>query len=354
VLDGSAAPTGPDREAVQLLRKSDKHVLYVANKVDNPERAFGANDLYALGIPELFLVSALHGRGTAELGLAIAEALPPVQLPEIEPSDDIPRIALIGRPNAGKSSLFNRLTQSERALVHDEPGTTRDPVDARFSFGGREFALVDTAGIRRKSRVERGVELVSVLSAIRAIERAQIVVLLCDASGGVAEQDARLLGMCVERRRAVIVGLNKSDLLSKAEKTNAEAQARDELAFARFAPIALLSAKSGAGVAELMSSVAEAADQYKRRVPTAQLNRFFSEVLERNPPPTHQGRAPRLYYITQAESSPPLFVAMCNAPESIKESYKRFVQNQISKSFGFGAVPVTVFYKARPRRDRTS
>jgi GTP-binding protein len=157
--------------------------------------------------------------------------------------------------------------------------------------------------------------------------------------------------MCIERRRAVLVGLNKADLLSKADKASAETQARDALAFARFAPIVLLSAKSGAGVSELMRSVAQAADQFTRRIPTAELNRFFSDVLERNPPPTHLGRAPRLYYITQAEASPPLFVAMCNAPESIKPSYKRFVQNQIHKAFGFGAVPVTVFYKRRPRRE---
>lgn len=352
VLDGTSPPTEPDREAVQLLRRSGKRVLYVANKVDNPDRALDASELYALGIPELIFVSALHGRGTAELGEAVARALPESSdEPEPSDDDDVPRIALIGRPNAGKSSLFNRLTRSERALVHDQPGTTRDPIDARIEFAGRPFLVVDTAGIRRKSRVERGVELVSVLSAIRAIERAEVVILLCDAAGGVAEQDARLLGMCIERRRAIVVGLNKFDLLSKAERNAAVEQARDALAFARFAPIVGISAKTGHGVSELMRCVGVAADEFGRRVPTAELNRFFNEVLERNPPPTHLGRAPRLYYITQAETKPPLFVAICNHAENIKPSYKRFVANQIRKAFGFDSVPVTVFYKQRPRRE---
>ncbi|HEY5377721.1 MAG TPA: ribosome biogenesis GTPase Der, partial [Polyangiaceae bacterium] len=219
VLDGSMSPTGPDREAIKLLRRAKKPVIYVANKVDTARHMPAANELYELGIPEIVPVSALHGRGTADLALAIAKQLPKlkrgvVEEPELE--DEItPRIAFIGRPNAGKSSMFNRLTGSERSLVDDRPGTTRDPVDARIESEGRAFLLVDTAGIRKKAKVERGVELIATLQAIRSIERAQVVILMCDATTGVHEQDARLLGMCLERRRAVIVGLNKSDLQKK-------------------------------------------------------------------------------------------------------------------------------------------
>ncbi len=359
VLDGSMSPTGPDRDAIKLLRRAKKPVIYVANKVDTARHMPGANELYELGIPELIAVSALHGRGTADLALAIAKQLP--KLPkrargepedaEEEPDEITPRIAFIGRPNAGKSSMFNRLTGSERSLVDDRPGTTRDPVDARIESEGRAFLLVDTAGIRRKARVERGVELVATLQAIRSIERAQVVILMCDATTGVHEQDARLLGMCLEKRRAVIVGLNKSDLQKKHAQEQSEETAREELRFAGWVPMVHLSAKTGRGVKELLDLAARASKEFKRRIPTGELNRFFERVLDKHPPPTSRGRAPRIFYITQAEAHPPLFIAMCNAPEYITEAYKRFVANQIRKEFDFRAVPISVEYRARKRNE---
>jgi GTP-binding protein len=349
VLDGTSPPTQPDREAIDLLRRSKKPVIYVANKVDTRDREAASAELYELGVPELVLVSALHGRGTGQLAEAVAQHLPGAE-DEAEKEDDVPRVALLGRPNAGKSSLFNRLAGSERSLVDDKPGTTRDPVDSRISFGGREFVMVDTAGVRRRARVEQGLELVSVLRSIRAVERANVVVLLCDSTEGPAEQDARLLGLAIDRRRAVVVGLNKVDLMSREEKKRALENAQSSLHFARFAPIVEISAKTGYGVPELMSKVGKAADEMQRRVPTAELNRFFRDVLERQPPPTHQNRAPRIYYITQARVSPPLFVAVANYPENIKESYQRFVANQIRKAFGFESVPIKVEYRKRSRR----
>ena len=350
VLDGTSPPTEPDREAINLLRRSDKPVIYVANKVDTAERVAQSAELYELGIPDLLPISGLHGRGTAELAQALAKHLPPLEA-EPEVSGEAPRVALLGRPNAGKSSLFNRLTGEERALVDATPGTTRDPVDAPISFGGRDFVLVDTAGVRRKSRVEKGVELVSVMRSLRAVERATVVVVMCDATEGPAEQDARLLGLTIDRKRAIVVGLNKVDLLNKEQRKQALQNAQDTLSFARFAPIIELSARTGSGVKELMQAVGKAADEMNRRVPTAELNRFFAEVLERQPPPTHHGKAPRIYYITQAESSPPLFVAVCNHPEAIKPSYQRFVINQIRKSFGFESVPLRVTYRQKSRRE---
>ncbi|HEX3776124.1 MAG TPA: ribosome biogenesis GTPase Der [Polyangiaceae bacterium] len=359
VLDGSMAVTAPDREAVKLLRRSKKPVIFVANKVDAARQIPAASELYELGVPEIIPVSALHGRGTADLAQAIAKHLPKASRGE-EPENEadeaatdevIPRIALIGRPNAGKSSFFNRLTGSERALVDDRPGTTRDPVDARFEADGRTFLIVDTAGIRKKARIERGIELVSVLQAIRSIERAQVVVLMCDATTGVSEQDARLLGMCIERRRAVIVGLNKADLQNKKEQLASEEKARDELRFAGWVPMVHLSAKTGRGVKELLDLAARASKEFKRRIPTGELNRFFESVIATHPPPTSKGRAPRIFYVTQAEAHPPLFVAMCNAPEYITEAYKRFVANQIRKAFDFRAVPISVQYRARKRNE---
>jgi GTPase len=352
VLDGLVPPTQADLEAVRLLRKSSKPVVYVANKLDQPGKLGDAVDLYSLGLPNLIAVSAAHGLGTGELAQAITTHLPDVSQDPAIDDDDTPRIALLGRPNAGKSSLFNRLSGSERSLVDARPGTTRDPVDSRITVGGRTYLVVDTAGIRRRSRVERGIELVSVLRAIRAVERANVVMLLCDASDGVSEQDARLLGLCVERRRAIVVGLNKIDLLDKAGRKRALEQAQSALTFAKWVPLVPLSAKTGAGVPELMRAVATAADEVKRRVSTAELNRFFRTVLERQPPPTHKGKAPRIYFLTQVEASPPLFIAWASFPDSIKVSYQRFVENQIRKEFGFQSVPVHVVYRERERRER--
>lgn len=352
VLDGSMSPTLADREAVKLLRRSDKPVLYVANKSDDKHKAMVANELYEMGVPTLLPVSALHGRGTAELIAALGAALPvrpTVDEPSAEPGAI--RVAIVGRPNAGKSSLVNRLAKSERSLVDDRPGTTRDPVDTRIEIDGQAFIVVDTAGIRRRAKVERGVEAASVIRALRSMERAQVVVLLCEATEGIAEQDARLMGLVAERGRAVVIGLNKTDLLDKAGRKRAEEQVKDSLRFAPWAPMVQVSAKNGWGVQDLMRTVRRAAEEFDRRVPTAELNRFFATVLEHRAPPTHKGRAPRIYFITQARSSPPVFVAITNAPDHIKESYKRYVVNQIRKTFGFECVPIELVFRGKGKRE---
>ncbi|HEX2876018.1 MAG TPA: ribosome biogenesis GTPase Der [Polyangiaceae bacterium] len=349
VLDGTLPPTTPDREAVALLRQSNKPVVYVANKVDNAGQALQATELFSLGVPELVNVSALHGLGTAQLAVKVVAALPPYQ-EDVVDNDEIPRIALLGRPNAGKSSLFNRLNGAERALVDDRPGTTRDALDAKVVYDGKPLWVVDTAGIRRKAKVEEKVELASVMQALRAVERAKIAVLMCDATEGVAEQDARLLGLCMDRNRGIIVALNKMDLLSREEQKKAREQAEDVLGFAKFAPIMEISAKTGRGVSELVSKVNRIAREWERRITTAELNRFFRDVIERQPPPTDGGRAPRIFYVTQAESSPPLFVAMSSGAANIKTSYQRFVTNQMRATFGFEGVPIKVHYKERTKK----
>jgi GTP-binding protein len=352
VLDASAPPTHADREAIKLLRASNKPVLYVANKADDPQRVLAANELYELGIPELLPVSALHGRGTADLIAALRAALPAPEPERATPAETgVTRVALIGRPNAGKSSLVNRLARRERSLVDDRPGTTRDPVDVRVTLDGHAFLVVDTAGIRRRARVERGIEAASVIRAIRSMERADVVIVLCEATEGVTEQDARLLGLASDRGRAIVVGLNKVDLLDKAGKKRVEQAIHDALRFAPWAPVLALSAKTGQGVRELMATVHRAGEELRRRVSTAELNRFFEQVLAQRAPPTHKGRAPRIYYITQAESAPPVFVAVTNAPEHIKESYKRYMINQIRKAFGFECVPIQLRFRAKRRRE---
>ncbi len=353
VTDATAALTEADTAAVALLRASGRPVFFAANKADSPQVDADAFELYRLGVDRVFPVSALHGRGIGELESAFVAALPDTP-EETEAEDTLPRIALIGRPNAGKSSLLNRILGEDRVLVDARPGTTRDAIDAVLERDGTRYVFIDTAGIRRKGKVAKEaseVESLSVLSSIRAIERAHVVVMLCDAQEGVAEQDAKILGLAEERGRGMIVVLSKSDLLPKTEMAKAEEMAREKLAFAPYVPVVRVSAKDGRGVGELFETIDRVRDASRKRISTGALNRFFEEVIEIRPPPTMGGgRAPRLYYVTQAEVGPPTFVAMTNAPDHIHFSYKRFVINQLRKRFGFEGVPVRVHYKARRRR----
>lgn len=394
VLDGQNPATEADAQAVRMLRRSEKPVLYAANRIDVAGQEALVGELCRLGIDPL-PISGLHGRGIGRLCQAIAARLPPPDpallghlVPaseedegeeEAEPSlaaasgeaegagegrepavgptgEQAPgelriKVALIGRPNAGKSSLLNRLSGTERSLVDSRPGTTRDPIDADLDFKGQRYAMVDTAGIRRRARVEAGVESQSVMRALKTIERGDVVIVLCDAAGGLAEQDARLLGLCAERGRAVVVGLNKRDLLTDAEAAAREADARHQLHFAPWVPIVSLSTQSGHGVTRLMNQVRACYAQYSRRIGTGELNRFLQETVERQPPPRSGPRAPRLFFMTQASAMPPVFVVMCSNGKAVREVYRRFLVNQVRKTFGYDSVPIAVRFRSRRRRD---
>lgn len=349
VLDGMGEPTDADRAAVQLLRRSNKPIVYVGNRADNQRVELEAHDLHRLGVDPLVFISALHGRNMAVFEQLLVRALPPVQPAQEADLSEVPTVALIGRPNAGKSSLLNHLSGTERTLVDDKPGTTRDSIDALITYDGSPYNVVDTAGIRRKSKVDSGVEAASVIRSIRAVDRGDVAVLLCDATGGIAEQDQRLLSLCAERGRAIIVALNKFDLLSGEARKQVWEDAQRSLHFAPWAAVLYVSAKTGHGVPELMKRVARSYKELHLRVQTSELNRFFEEVLDRHPPPTSGGRAPRIYYLTQAASAPPVFVAMCSHADNIQESYRRFVVNQLRERFGFETVPVTVRFRNRRR-----
>ena len=349
VFDGLHGTTDADRQAVQLLRRSGCTVVYVANKADSEKAAFESNDLYSLGVEKLLAISALHGRGFHELEDAIVLGLPqPSETDECTDDDDLIRVAVVGRPNAGKSSLVNRLAGVDRALVDSRPGTTRDPVDMLIEREDRRFLFVDTAGIRRKSRVTKdsdAVEIVSVLRAMRAMDEAEVVVLMCDTTAGVAEQDAKILGLAEQRGRAVVVALNKADQLSREKLLESQNQAKEKLSFASWAPYVPVSALTGRGTLSLLRKIVRVRENYHRRVPTAELNRFFGAVVQTHSPPSKGGRLPRLYYITQAETAPPLFVVVANTPESVHFSYQRYVKNQLRHTFDFEGVPVRVAYR---------
>ena len=350
LFDGAMDPTPADREALQLLRQSGRPVLYAANKIDNPQRGIEALELYRLGIEHLLPISALHGHGIGDLEEALVEQLPAPK-EDSEPSlQELTRVALVGRPNAGKSSLLNRLLGEPRQIVDARPGTTVDSVDALYEGLEEPMVLIDTAGIRRKRSVEEGVEALSVMQAIRALERSDVAILMVDATLGPSEQDTKIAGLCIERGCALVIALNKMDLLDREAQDQAKAKARDVFSFAAWAPFRRVSAKTGRGVNTLMKTARDCAHAHKKRVSTGEVNRFFDEVLAHHPPPTSGGRAVKLYYATQARSAPPTFVLITNHPDRVHFSYKRYVVNQLRERFGFEGTPIRVFYRPRDRR----
>lgn len=351
VFDGANDPLPADREAIRLLRGQNLPVLYLANKIDNPGRVLEANELYRLGVDHLIPVSALHGHGVGDLEEAMLSHLPEAVDEEDSADSDTPptRVAVIGRPNAGKSSLVNRLLGEQRQLVDDRPGTTVDSIDTLIEVEGKPLILIDTAGMRRRRSVEKGIEALSVVQAIRAIERSDVVLLMIDAHRGPAEQDTKIVSMALDRGRAVVVALNKMDLLDADERKSARDKLRDVLAFMPWAPCCRLSVRTGRGVQTLIKTVQDAAHAHKQRVSTGELNRFFEEVLEHHPPPTQGGRPVRLYYVTQAAVAPPTFVAVTNYPERVHFSYRRYVINQLRDRFGFVGTPIRVLYRPKKR-----
>lgn len=351
VFDGALEPMPADREAVKLLRSATVPVLYVANKIDNNARALHANDLYRLGIDRLHDVSALHGHGIGDLEQTLLEVLPKAEA-KAESEDEgaaLPRVAIVGRPNAGKSSIVNRLLGKERQIVDDRPGTTVDSVDTLYDREGDPFVLIDTAGIRRKRSVDAGLEGLAVMQAIRSVERSHTVILMIDANEGAAEQDAKIAGLAMQRGRALAIVLNKMDLLDPKARDVAEKKAREVFSFAAYAPVLRLSAKNGHGVPGLLKAIRTVTANHHKRVKTGEINRFFEEVLAHHPPPTSGGRSVRLYYVTQARTAPPTFVISSNHPDRVHFSYQRYVVNQIRERFGFDGTPVRVHYRAHKK-----
>ena len=352
VTDAEVPLTSADRVAIDRLRACKQPVLFAANKADSPKMDADAFEVYRLGVEKVYPISSLHGRGIGELEAAIVEAMPKTARSRPDHDEWLARIAICGKPNAGKSSLMNRILGEDRMIVDARPGTTRDAIEAIVERSGKRYILVDTAGLRKKGKVTKAAnvtEAASVGLAVKAMERSSVIVLLCDAHEGVAEQDAKILGLAEDRGRGMIIALNKMDLLSKASHKKAEEAARDKISFCPYVPIVPISAKTGRGVGGLFKTIDEVATAFHKRIGTGMLNRFFEQVLEVKPPPTSGGRAPRLYYITQAETAPPVFVVQSSAPESVHFSYQRFVINQLRKQFGFEGVPVRVVYRERRR-----
>ncbi|OGG96020.1 MAG: ribosome biogenesis GTPase Der [Candidatus Lambdaproteobacteria bacterium RIFOXYD2_FULL_50_16] len=351
VLDRQSGLTEQDREIYQYLRSSQKPLYLLVNKTDGDSHEADLGEFYELGAADLFAVSGEHGRGLGDLLERLAEDHPDLIFEEDEDArpEEIMSIALLGRPNAGKSSLANAILGENRLIVHHEAGTTRDPVDQEFRFQGNNLRLIDTAGLKRKARVSQQVDHYSMVGSIRSIERCDIGLLVIDATAGVVEQDARIAGYIVERGRGLVVVVNKWDLIEKDSKTlkKMEQEIRDQLNFIDWAPILFVSALNNQRVPKLLEKALEVYEQYCKRVKTADLNRILEEVTLRHNPPGKRGRRTKIYYGTQVSIRPPSFVFHTNDPTSINQSYHRFMSNQLRQYFGFEGTPIHLFWRDR-------
>jgi len=350
LVDALDGLTPADEDIAQVLRRASRPVLVVANKADNEARRQAAVDFYALGLGEVYPISALHGTGVGDLLDEIVAALPPAQSEEDEP--ETVKIALVGRPNVGKSSLLNKLLGEERAIVSPVPGTTRDSIDTYLTWEGQPLLLIDTAGIRRRGRIDRGIEKYSVLRAVKAISRADVVMLLLDAQDVVTAQDAHVAGYILDENRSVIVLVNKWDVVEKDTYTmDAYTQRiRAELKFLDFVPVLFISALTGQRVDKILPMALQVRQERTRRIPTGELNRLVEELKVRHPAPHKGGRQLKLMYATQAGVDPPTFVFFVNDARLVHFSYERYIENQIRRQYSYVGTPIKLVFRSRKEK----
>jgi GTP-binding protein len=348
VVDGLLGCHPRDLELAALIRRTGRPALVAVNKIDSPEKENLGADFYQLGLENIQPVSAAHGLGVEDLKTALYPYLEEA-LKSDDQAAEVPKVAVIGRPNAGKSSLINRLLGQNRLVVDSTPGTTRDAVDVTLEIEGRPYILVDTAGVRRKGRVSEKLEKLSVLRALKSLERCDLAILVIDAAQGLADQDAHIAGYAFERGRPVILAVNKWDTVTEKNRVRADFQKDLELkmAFLEKAPWLTVSALKGQGLQKLWPLVDEIMAQYRRRASTAEVNRIITAATEAHTPPqVGRGRL-KFYYSTQASTGPPSFVLFTNHPEAVHFSYKRFLINRLKQAFGLTLVPVRLFFRSR-------
>jgi GTPase len=369
MVDARAGITAADEEVAELLRRTRKPVVLGANKADNAERRQDAVEFYALGLGEPTVLSSLQGVGTGDLLDRIVVELPPQEEVNPEEEDEHPRIAIVGRPNVGKSSLLNAILGFERSIVSDVPGTTRDAIDTEVEFEGRKLVLIDTAGIRRRGRVGPGVEKYSVLRSSRAIERCDVAILVIDASEGLAAQDTHIAGEIQDGAKGVVVVVNKWDLAQaqrraerEGEPPNPDAEIEsaehyrriimEGLKFIPYAPVLFTSAKTGYHVRSLLETVLSIADMRFLRVSTSRLNETVRAAVRHHNPTVFHNKVLKIYYVTQTQVNPPTFVFFVNDPQALHFSYERYLENQLRAAFGFKGTGIRMYFRARTKNDQ--
>ncbi|MCF6473017.1 ribosome biogenesis GTPase Der [Nonomuraea sp. MG754425] len=348
VVDTTVGATDADELVGSVLRQSGKPVILAANKVDNQQLELEAAALWSLGLGEPYPVSALHGRSSGDLLDVILDALP--ETPEVTfgATRGPARVALLGKPNVGKSSMLNKLAGEERVLVDPMAGTTRDPVDELVELGGRTWRFIDTAGIRRRDRELQGADFYAAMRTRAALERTEVAVVLIDASQTLTEQDLRIIGLVIESGRAMVVAFNKWDLLDEDRRYYLEREIDRQLVRTPWALRVNVSAKTGRHLDRLVPALEKALDSWSTRVPTARLNAFLTELVQQTPPPVRGGKQPKILFATQASVEPPKFVLFTSG--WLEDTYRRFIERRLREEFGFAGSPIEVTMKIREKR----
>ena len=350
VVDAMVGPTSSDERVVKMLRKSGKPVILVANKIDDARQEPEAASLWGLGLGEPFPVSALHGRGVADMLDAAMKVLPEVSAVAKEEFGGPRRVALIGRPNVGKSSLLNKAVGSERAVVNDLAGTTRDPIDEQVELGGKVWRFVDTAGIRRRMHLQQGADFYASLRTAAALERAEVAVVLFDVTQPISEADIRIVDMALESGRALVLAFNKWDELDDERRKYLEREIEQDLAHVSWAPRVNISAKTGRHLEKLVPALEVALDSWDQRIATGKLNAFIQELAMEFPHPVRGGKQPRILFATQASSRPPKFVLFTTG--FLDPGYRRFIMRRLRETYGFEGTPIELGMRVREKRKR--
>ena len=350
LLDGKQGLLPADIEVSHRLRASGKPVIYAVNKVDGAKHEGLITDFYRLGIDTLYPLSAQHGPGFSDLMDELSRMLPESMSgsQDNEPAD-IPRISILGRPNVGKSSFVNSLIGEDRMIVSSVAGTTRDSVDSIYQYYGKKYTLVDTAGIRSRGKIGRGVEKYSVMRAIKSLSRADVALVLIDAVEGITEQDERVAGLVHEEGKGLILILNKWDLVPDKEEAYKKfmSDIQQRLKFAAYAPVLTISAKTRQRITKVFDEIDRVIKEAEKRVPTAELNRVFERLTASHEPPLYRGKRVKYYYITQGGIKPPTFIVFVNYPAGVHFSYLRYIENNLRDAFGFEGTPIRIFPKSR-------
>ncbi len=345
LVDGMTGIAEGDEQVAALLRRQETPVFLVVNKLDTPGREDPIHEFWNLGLGQPWAVSALHGHGTGDLLDAIVEVLPAA---DEEPEDDAIHVAIIGKPNAGKSSLYNRLLGAERSIVSSVAGTTRDAIDTMLHQDDTAFRLVDTAGLRRRGAIDEDVEYYGFVRAMRAIDRAQVAVIVIDAASGVTDQDQRVARFAAERGCAIVLALNKWDLLeTPEEKVDLVAELPDRLGFIGYAPIVRVSALTGSGVHKLLPMVRTVYESYSQTIPTSHLNRLLADLRASGHTISKGGKMLRLQYVTQTDTCPPQFTFFANHPRMVDTNYERYLENRLRESFDLAGTPIRLRFRQK-------